>query len=71
MDASEKREFVSELIDNVRRDILAKVDQMPDDWNGIELRQYIADKFSGCVIASTMDRGRKRAYQNTMLTTNL
>lgn len=71
MTKRERAHFVRELCGNVTKDILAKVGSMPDDWNGIELRQYIADKFRDCVISGMMDRRRLREYRNAVLVENL
>lgn len=38
-------DFVHDLIDAVKRDIIDKADMMPDEWDGEELRRYIADRF--------------------------
>jgi hypothetical protein len=66
-----KQKFIAELIDNVKREIITKVPQMPEEWDGIELRQYIADRFAACVISDTMSQHRKRDYNNVIVTTAL
>ena len=45
MTLEERRRFTVDLIGNVQADILAKLDQMPDEWDGHELRRYIAERF--------------------------
>lgn len=45
MNKRQKKRFVKELIRNVAREVLAKVEHMPDEWDGHELRKYIADRF--------------------------
>ena len=45
MNAREKRKFVGDLIGAVKRDIQAKLDKVPDEWDGHELRQLISDMF--------------------------
>lgn len=69
MTPEQQREFVSDLTLAVRTKILNA--DIPPEWNGIELRQYIADQFADCVISGTMDRTRLRNYRNTILTRNL
>jgi hypothetical protein len=71
MTQAEQRRFIRELIGNVKKEVIANVPKMPEYWNGIELRQYIADKFHDCIITGTMDRARLKDYNNTIATTNL
>lgn len=71
----EKRRFINELINNVRKDIFARIRDMPEEWDGHELRRYIADKFDQS--AMTVGKGRKdyaarfREYKNAVLVRNL
>jgi len=73
MTTAEKVQFVQELVDAVQQEVLQKIltGSVPEEWDGIELRQYLADKFGQCVLKGTMKRRRRIAYNNTMLTTNL
>ena len=71
MNEQDKINFVNGLIHNVRKDsILTNIDKMPENWDGIELRQYIADKFADVCIGH-MSKGRKREYNNIVLVNNL
>ena len=65
-----KAEFISELIDRVKADILANVSRMPDQWDGLELRRYIAEKFKECQIGDMRPR-RVRDYNNARRVENL
>jgi len=67
----ERQEFIEELIGSVKEEIISKSPNMPDSWDGIELRQYIADRFSDAVIKRLLSGSRKRAYKNTLLISNL
>lgn len=80
MTKAEKRKFLRELTSNVLKDVLAKVDQMPDEWDGIELRRYLADRFEAASIKLPGSkfggerkamRSRYRAYRNEVLVRNL
>ncbi len=71
MNNLEKKRFINGLIKNVQKEIISKVWDMPLEWDGIELRQYIADNFSDCIIKGTMSKSRKQKYNNTIYTTNL
>lgn len=70
MHKTQKVKFIRELIRNVQADIIKNVANMPDDWNGLELRLYIADKFAENV-AGHLDARRVREYRNTVLVQNL
>lgn len=71
MDKDKKLVLVDELIGSVRASILEKVGQMPEDWDGIELRQYIADKFSEVVFKDTLTGKRAKDYRNEVIVRNL
>lgn len=71
MTFKERGQFIKELIENVQHDIFSKLEDMPDDWTGIELRQYIADKFQDSVFKNTLDRKRKKKYKNDVIINNL
>jgi hypothetical protein len=73
MDTKQKKDFINSLITAVQNELIAKVDKMPADWDGIELRQLIADKFAECVIERTMPKrsARMKAYRNTVIVENL
>src|SRR3990167_1436659 len=61
MTRSEQKKFVRELCFNVMHSILVK--KLPEEWDGHELRRYIADKFDEC--AGTV--GGKSPYGMRML----
>jgi hypothetical protein len=63
--------FINEIISIVRITILSKVDYVPEEWDGIELRQLIADHFQATVFKSTLNKGRKRSYNKEVLVRNL
>jgi hypothetical protein len=64
----EQRRFVRELITNIKRDVINSITRgrVPPEWDGLELRQLLADKFQQSVLPLTGDR--KKAYENTVLT---
>lgn len=70
MDRDEKITFMSELCAAVLHAAVAKVDQMPEDWNGIELRDYLADKFDESRW-QVHNKKRRKAYRNEVITRNL
>lgn len=70
MTKKEKIKFINQLINNVKKEIIACTNKMPMKWNGYELRQYIADRFNECSYKN-MGIIRKKEYDNTILIENL
>ena len=73
MNIAEKKEFIDELIGNVREDIYGELSKYPEDWAGIELRWRIADVFKQIVFGGIGARKGKRysEYSNTVIVENL
>ena len=69
MTKQEQSEFVMDLIDGVKAKILERIDKVPEDWNGVELRHLIADKFME--ETRPMTRTDKKNYNNAVITLNL
>lgn len=67
MDKAEKITFINSLMDGLKQDILDKVDRMPEEWDGWEIRQYIKDKTSEVIWAGTESRARYCKYYNEVL----
>ena len=68
MNLREKRAFVRSLANSVRDAILARADAMPDEWDGHELRQFLADEFEREKSPRVMSGRRLRAYRNARAT---
>lgn len=67
MEKSEQKEVAESLINNLRDTVLARIDLFPDNWNGIEIRQYILDLYEEKFICySCMDQKTKRNYRNDL-----
>jgi hypothetical protein len=73
MNAKEQKSFVKELGKNVLAELYADIDggKVPAEWDGIELRQLLADRFSRCVFKGYMTGKRKRNYNLNVLVNNL
>lgn len=71
MNKDEQRAFVTELINNVKEDLLSNVKRVPEDWDGHELRQWIADRFQAASYTLKEQRSRYRAYKNAVRVHNL
>lgn len=66
-------QLVTELMNRLRDEVLANIasGKVPEHWDGIELRQYIADKTQECILVGTMGVRRLRSYRNAVITMNL
>jgi len=71
MDTKEKKIFIRELTKNVQKEILKNISKMPEDWDGVELRWYIAYRFGQVVFGGTSSKQRRKAFCNTILVNNL
>ena len=72
---NEKEKFIIDLISSVTRDIVKRIGDMPVQWDGHELRRYIADKFaeqiSPVFSGAKGNHVRKREYRNDVIIRNL
>lgn len=69
-----KRKFIRSLMRGIEKDLLSKVDRMPEDWDGIELRWLISDTAKDAQLVRPFDampRKRHKDYQNTVIINNL
>ena len=70
MKASEKRQFISSLCNSIRDELKARASDMPEEWDGIELRHILADKFQR-EARFEMSRKRKRDMETERYNRNL
>ena len=64
-------DFILTLIRNVKEQILSNLNKYPEEWDGIELRWLIANKFSEVVNPRMGSRSRKRTFNNECIVKNL
>ena len=69
MNREEQKKLVQELATNTAESIVKDIEagRIPEDWDGLELRQLIADHIAW----HNMGRRRRAAYANTVLVNNL
>lgn len=73
MEQAEKHDCIDTLFESAKSHILNNLDVNEDkikEWDGHELRQYVADYFESCTHPK-MSAPRKRAYNNTVRITTL
>jgi len=63
MKKKEKISFIRQLTKSVADEIVLKIrnNRIPEKWDGVELRQYLADKFSSSSVLRH-DKRRRREY---------
>lgn len=72
MNLPEKDQFVHQIMSDLKHEILKRVDRMPEEWDGHEIRQFILDYYSQNYLIGDALRGkRKKEYKNTILIENL
>ena len=77
MDRNEKRRFIEDLCADVRDELVKKIPQMPEEWDGLELRELLTQKFAdSCLMTRGPDsrrrfRTRLRDYRNEVIVRNL
>lgn len=73
MDRREKKKFVRSLSQSVTSMILKYIDagKVPEEWDGVELRQLMADKFDQCVFKGSLTGRRLKEYKNATIVNGL
>jgi hypothetical protein len=73
MKPEEQAEFVNELCKTIAHKIIAEIDKgkIPEYWDGIELRQLIADEANYMTRYLNDNKKRLREYRNTVLVNDL
>jgi hypothetical protein len=73
MTKKERQQFIRELTNNVKEDLLKECGKYPTDWDGFELRWRVADVYGQVVFGENGKRKGKRYldYKNTVLIKNL
>ncbi len=73
MTRNEQVRFVKELTQSVTNEIVGDIlnAKIPECWDGIELRQFLADRYAKAVFKGTLVGQRKRDYKNYVLIHNL
>jgi hypothetical protein len=69
LNAKEKKKFIKDLTNSIRDELVAKVKDMPECWDGIELRLLLAKKFESEVFP--VQRKRLKDFNNTVATTTI
>ena len=70
---NDKLTFIDDLMSSITGTIKNNVGEMPEDWDGIELRWYIADKVAELTAwrSSPATTKRHKDYENEVIVRNL
>jgi hypothetical protein len=74
MKVDEQIQFVDELTESVRSGVVHAIEmgRVPEDWDGLELRELLADKFTDSAgWLKRNNRKRYAAYKNQMLVADI
>jgi cellobiose phosphorylase len=73
MTVGDQRRIVHDLLDGVRAkmDELLSTGRVPEEWDGFELRWWLADTFQADTCKRPEDRRRHRTYVNEVIVRNL
>ena len=65
MTRKEQKEFVTKLCENLRNDLIRKIEseKIPEKWDGMQLREYLKDQ----VTWRKLDRKQRREYNNDLM----
>lgn len=71
MDKENQTRIVNEMCDGLKSHLLERMDKVPEEWDGFELRQWIVDYAQANISYAKMQRARMKDYRNTLLVNNL
>ena len=71
MTKREQRKLLNALLKGLGEGLRAKIKNVPNVWDGFELRQWIADYAADETNYRPMNRARRREYNNERLIRNL
>jgi hypothetical protein len=69
MDAKARRKVIADMLAKLQADMMAAVEQMPDDWDETELGWYLVHRAE--LFHRTADRLRRKACENALRTPRL
>jgi hypothetical protein len=62
---AQKTAFIEQLLETLKGELLANVEKMPEEWDGFEIRQYVADKAQmGSYAWKRQPKSRRKNYEN-------
>ncbi len=71
MDNEGKKTFVADILSGFRTEMDRDMDKMPENWDGKQLRQYMADKFVSKILKIKMTRDEMKEYRDNLNNSSL
>lgn len=73
MSKEEQKEFLTGIIKTVTDEMISKLDKIPENWEGGELRYWIRENFNSIVWSDRQDKraANYRNYINDVITKGL
>jgi len=72
MNKKDKVRFIKDLCNSVKNELISKIDKIPENWDGYELRELIAQKFrSESYLMNDKRSKRYRDFENDVIVQNL
>lgn len=71
MTKQKQSQFIAKLMASFEKRLQARVKDIPEEWDGVELRQWIADAFKANTCPELLKGRRGKAYRNEVLVTQL
>jgi hypothetical protein len=65
-----RKNLVNELVKQIAEEVIASIPKMPENWDGVEIRQFICDK-AKAVLNPRMTNARKSQYKNNLVVRKL
>jgi len=66
MNLQNKERFIAEVMKNLEEGLLKKIEELPEEWDGFEIREWIKDYYEANFGYLRMPLARKRAYCNEL-----
>lgn len=70
MNKQEKKKFIKDYCKHLQASMLNQVSKMPENWDGLEIRELFADKTRDLTF-SGMSAKRMNEYENTCIVENI
>jgi len=67
----QQKEIINDMCDSIKEYLTKKLNSVPENWDGIELREWFADTAREKYTYKKMELPRKRDYENDILVYNL
>jgi len=64
MKKAEKKRFIRDITRNLKNEMLKKIDKIPENWNGIELRIYLVEMAKDFLVFSSSRTSNKRLLRS-------